>query len=210
MTRLVRFCAMALLGLAAGCSGGPVAETRYYTLRPPTGNEAGVATEETTAATGGEGLAVGVESIVVDPPYDQDRLVFRAGAQSVEVGFYNYHRWASPLSQLTATALAEGLRGTPGIATIEPAASGTTYGARLGGRLIYLEEVDRSGAQEVRVALDLELRDPTGRVIWSERLIESSTVDVESVPEIVREAQVLFARLLERAGSEIAAALSTD
>lgn len=194
--------AVALLGCATG--GGEVPATRYYTLGPPIDTDAsGIETTDRESAE----LVVGVDAIVVDPPYDQDRLVFRIGAESPEVGFYHYHRWAAPLGRLVEAALAEGLRGTPGISAIEPSSSNANYSARLTGRLVYLEEVDRPEGQEVRLALELELRDRAGAILWAERLIETAEVDVETVPDIVTEVQRLFDRLVVRTRSGIATAL---
>lgn len=202
MIRRATLLVTGLFGLLVGCSGGPVPETRYYTLRPPTEQ-----TVTANDASGSDGLIVGIDSFVVDPPYDQDRLVYRPGSGSSEVGFYHYHRWASPLGALLATAFAEGLRGTDGIASVEPARSGARYTARLGGRLIYLEEVDLPEGQEVRLVLDLVLRDESGDEIWGARLSESAEVSVETVPEIVAQVQRLVERLLLETRKELAAVL---
>ena len=102
----------------------------------------------------------------MDAPYDQDRMVYRLDAASHEIGTYAYHRWAAPLAQLVAVALAEGLRGLEGVA-IEPARPGVAYGARLEGRLLYLEELERAGERLVRLGLDLRLIDAGGAALWS-------------------------------------------
>ncbi len=98
---------LSLLLLVTACRSAPT--TRYYVLAP-----SNTAPETVATPTGGSGLRIGVEPFTVDPPYDRDQLVYRLGVDSVEVGFYSYHRWAAPLSELVAVAVAEGLRGTPG------------------------------------------------------------------------------------------------
>ena len=75
----------------SGCGGPPA--THYYLLEVTPKVEA-----RSTAAE--RGVTVGVRSFQVDPPYDQDRIVYRVGADSPEVGFYEYHRWAAPLSHM--------------------------------------------------------------------------------------------------------------
>ena len=96
---------VALLG---ACSSAPT--THYYLLAPK-----GASLSAGAPASDSAGLTVGVEPFTVDPPYDRDQLVYRLGLDSVEVGFYTYHRWAAPLGDLVALSLAEGLQGTPGI-----------------------------------------------------------------------------------------------
>ncbi len=192
---------LALCGLIAGCAGG-LPPTHYYVLRPPPearGEAPGAAVED--------GLAIGVEAFAVDPPYDQDRIVYRRGRDSSEVGFYAYHRWASPPGRLVSVALADGLRGTPGIAAIEPAASTGDYSARLRGRVIYLEEVDSEEVQEARVALELELWDRNGQTLWSQTVSGTASGQATSGDEVVLLLRRAFDGALETARLGLAAAL---
>ncbi len=158
MTRRLFLLATALL-LHGACAGGALPETHYYVLRGKAGIE---------RASASVGLAVGVRSFAVDPPYDQDRLVYRRGTDAVEVGFYAYHRWASPLGRQIALAFADGLQGTPGVGSIEPARPAIDYTARLDGRVLFLEEIDSAAGEQVRLGLDLTLRNKSGEVLWSE------------------------------------------
>lgn len=176
--------------------------TRYYVLRPPP-----EARSEAPGAAVEDGLAIGVEAFAVDPPYDQDRIVYRRGRGSSEVGFYAYHRWASPPGRLVAVALAEGLRGTRGIAAIEPATSTGDYSARLRGRVIYLEEVDSQDGQEARVALALELWDRNGQVLWSQTVSGTATGLATSGDEVALLLRRAFDSALETARQGLAAAL---
>lgn len=190
-----------IASLLAACAGGggglPV--THYYTLAGPASSGAAAGPEA--------GLVVGVRSLAVDPPYDQDRLVYREGPEATEIGFYAYHRWASPLGRLVAVALADGLSGTPGIASIEPARAATDYTARLDGRVIYLEEVDSPGAQEVRLSMELTLRDAEGGVVWSAVLTSAAAGRVREVSEVAAMAQRAFDDVVGQARAGIAAAL---
>ena len=79
---------IAILTLSSGCRATPA--MNYYVLEPRSG----------ASADAPDGVRVGVLPFEVDPPYDQDRIVYRIGADSPKVGFYEYHRWAAPLSRM--------------------------------------------------------------------------------------------------------------
>ena len=185
---------LALLLLVSACRSAPT--TRYYVLAPSR-----TAPQVETSSTSASGLRIGVEPFTVDPPYDRDQLVYRLGVDSVEVGFYSYHRWAAPLRELVAVAMAEGLRGTPGIESIEPWSSGGDYTAFLRGRVIYLEEIDVPGQQEARLRLELRLMDPEGSMIWSEEVFGSASGQSDSVAQIVEQLYAAFDQALEQARS---------
>jgi len=189
---------LALFALLAGCAGG-LPPTHYYVLQPPP--------EAPEYAAGEAGLAIGVEAFAVDPPYDQDRIVYRRGRDSSEVGFYAYHRWASPPGRLISVALAAGLRGTPGIAAIEPATSTGDYSARLRGRVIYLEALDSEDTQEARIALELELWDRNGAALWSETVSGTASGQATSGGEVAGLLRRAFANALAATRQGLAAAL---
>ncbi len=181
-----------------GCAGR-LPETHYYTLLPPQNFQA------TTGAEEIGGFAIGVESFTVDPPYDQDRLVYRPVEASAEVGFYAYHRWASPLGRLVAVALADGLRGTAGVAAIEPAVSTGSYSARLRGRVIRFEEVELASTREARMTVEVELVDRDGERLWKETITSSGRSGVGSDP--IAHFNSAFQDLLDQARASLAVAL---
>lgn len=191
--------AVSMLG---ACSSAP--PTHYYVLAPTQ-----PAQEAVASAGDSEGLRIGVEPLTVDPPYDRNQLVYRLGTDSVEVGFYTYHRWAAPLGNLVAVALAEGLRGTPGVEHIEPVSSGGDYTALLRGRVVYLEEIDVPGQQLARLALELRLVDRSGETLWADQVTGSAAGSSETVAGIVEQLYQAFDQALEqaRAGLTTAAAM---
>lgn len=195
---------LGLCGVWLGCAGSlPV--THYYTLRHPLegiGSTAGSAIRA--------GLRVGVDTFLVDPPYDQDRLVYRTSQHSSEVGFYAYHRWASPLGRLIAVALAEGLSGTDGIASIEPASFGGKYDAHLGGRVIYLEEIDLPTKQVARLALEMRLIDSKGNTLWSQTLSSSVSGQAENAAQIMLQMTRAFEDVLGQARAGLVGALEAQ
>ena len=186
------------VALFEACSSAP---TTHYYLLAPTGSSL-----EADATGDSEGLTIGVEPFTVDPPYDRDQLVYRLGIDSVEVGFYTYHRWAAPLGDLVAVSMAEGLRGTPGIDRIEPVTSGADYSARLRGRVLYLEEIDTPGQQLARLGLELRLIARDGQTLWAGEVEGSATGSNETVAGIVEQLYQAFDQALDQVRSGLATA----
>ena len=153
----VSIIAIVLMAALGGC-GSPVPRTHYYVLGPQDVSRTGTASE---------GLVIGVETFRVDPPYDQDKIVYRVGEDSVEVGFYPYHRWAAPLARMLPHVAAAAFDGVPGAKSIEAADSRRDYDAYLSGRVLVLEEVDSPDGQRARVRLALRLYADGGE-IWSD------------------------------------------
>ncbi|MEM8960414.1 MAG: ABC-type transport auxiliary lipoprotein family protein [Acidobacteriota bacterium] len=175
---------------------GSTVPTRYYLLAPPAMD--GVAAEKH------EGLRLGVETFAVDPPFDQNRLVYRIGEQAGEVGFYEHHRWAAETGRLVSTALAAGLRGLDGLATAEPATLLADYDLLLTGRVISLEEVDLPDRQVARLAVDVKLyRLEDEAMIWSGFLTAESGGQARDASDIMRQMQEAFADLLRQLRDEI-------
>jgi uncharacterized lipoprotein YmbA len=187
------------ISLIGACRSAPT--THYYVLAPTR-----PAPEMVAPASGATGLTIGVEPFTVDPPYDRDQLVYRLGIDSVEVGFYTYHRWAAPLGDLVAVSMAEGLRGTPGVDRIEPVTSGGDYSAFLRGRVVYLEEIDLPGQQMARLSLELRLVDRDGLTLWSGEVEGSATGSNETVAGIVEQLYQAFDQALAQARAGLAQA----
>lgn len=180
--------------LFAACGSAPM--TRYYLLAPPAMKD--------VIAEKHEGARLGVETFAVDPPYDQNRLVYRIGEGSGEVGFYEQHRWAAEPGRLVATGLAAGLRQLPGLATAEPASVVGEYDYLLTGRVVSLEEVDVPGRQISRLALDLKLYSVADETLrWSGFLTAESGGQAADASDVMRQMQAAFNDLLDQLRSEI-------
>jgi uncharacterized lipoprotein YmbA len=186
----------------AGCHSVP--PSHYYLLGAPgSAAPASEAAPETVP-----GLRIGIEPFAVDPPYDQERLVYRVGRGSLEVGFYGYHRWAAPLDRLLPPALAPRLAATPGVAEVEPSSGGGDYDARLHGRVVYLEEVDVEEGQMARIELDLELVDRDGELLWSRPVAAEVSGRAETVPGVVRQMEQALDQLAAEVRAELGAVLA--
>ncbi len=164
--------------LFTACAGIP--PTHYYMLEWDSGGM------DPGPAADPSGITVGIEVFEVEPPYDQDRIVYRADPESPERGFYAYHRWATPISRMLPRLTADGLSGMPGVSVIAPIVAGGRYDALLAGTVLALVEVDTPDGHEAQVRLRLELRRPTGEAIWDEtmdRVVITRTASVEAVVE---------------------------
>ena len=175
------FLCIVMLALTIGCKAVPT--THYYMLEPRAAASAG--------AGAGAGVTVGVLPFAVDPPYDQDRIVYRMGADSPKVSFYDYHRWASPLSRMLPHIACAAFQDVEGVRRIEPVASDRRYDVRLYGRVITLEEVDTDGGQHVRVKFVLTLVGSNDATLWSAAVSGRSSTSADTVEELVRELRVV-------------------
>lgn len=192
--------AIVLVITLGGC-GGRVPPTHYYVLEPQD-----IPHPETTGAAS-VGWAIGVETFQIDPPYDQDRIVYRVGENSAEVGFYAYHRWAAPLERMLPRVVAAAFDGASGVKSIESIAPGRSYDAYLGGRVLAFEEIDTSDGQRVRVQLALRLANDDDE-IWSDTVTGDATLSTDDVGDVVHEMRSALADALRsaRPGLEVALA----
>jgi len=161
------------LVLSGGC-GGSVPPTHYYVLEA----------QDVSVAPLSGALNVGVDRFDVDPPYDQDRIVYRVGDDSAEVGFYAYHRWAAPLERMLPRFVASAYADVPGLRSIEPAVPGRDYDAYLRGRVAAIEEIDTAEGQRVRIRLDLRLV-IDDRDVWAAQIRESASLTADGVADVV-------------------------
>ena len=199
MKRASLLLTLVALAASAGCASVPT--PRYYQLR------AGGDVAAAAAARKDSGPSLGVREFTVDPPYDQERIVYRVGSEVAEVGFYAYHRWAAPLSRMLPAVVAGALADTPGLGRIEPARPGSGYDAILEGRLLALEEVDAEGVPSVHVSLVLRLEDAEGAELWSGPVAASSTLNTDDVADLVGEINRLLVEQLRSSSSELVRAL---
>ncbi len=187
-----------LFSVGSGCTTIP--KTHYYLLE--------LVKETTLHAEGSNpGIEVEVKNFLVDPPYDQDRIVYRMGSGSAEVGFYAYHRWAVPLSHMLPKLVADSFSETPGITSIVPSIPGRPYSAILDGRLLSLEEIDTPEGHQVRVQMILTLRLRDESVIWSEALNGEAMTETSTVGAVVEKMREALAVLLAKSRESLASAL---
>ncbi len=195
--------AAAVLLLVAGCAKRP--PTHFYILEL---RAAAAESQDRSAAAAAPGLDIGVRIFQVEPPYDEDNIVYRIGESSLEIGFYTYHRWAAPLSRMLPGVIADGLAGAEGVRTIEPVLAGREYSAYLEGRLRSLEEIDQPSQQLVRIVADLRLVTADGSEIWSHALQAEGTTQTDEVAAIVQKMNSVLSESIALARPKLVEALA--
>jgi len=132
----------------------------------------------------------------------QGPLVYRASAE--QIGFYDYHRWATDPRQFVTVAIANRLRASGNFADV------TMYDGRshvdyiISGRLEKLEEVDYAGGVRVEVALSAQMTDiHTGLTAWANSASDIENVAQRNVPAVVSEMSRAMDRAIEKLLSSI-------
>lgn len=178
--------------LLVACANA-VPETRYYALEPPPAH----------AARGDATLVV--EPLATDSAYDDERIVYRTSPYRLD--YYEYHRWSAEPGVLVADYLERALATSGEFCAVvrEPAESAAVS---LGGRVVAIEEVDRSKDRWVgHLVLELALTDTrTGEVVWRDRFDETEVMPRQSPEGLARALSVVMGRIAGRAAPAIAAA----
>jgi ABC-type uncharacterized transport system auxiliary subunit len=184
---------LALVLLVLAACGGKMPETRFYQLAEPSGQ---------TGASSGVPLVV--ESLTTDSAYDDERMVYRLTPYRLD--YYNYHRWAAAPGTLIANYLERAFEksGHFGAVTREPNPAAPVT---LGGRVVAIEEVDKSKTQWLgRVVLELSLTDTrSGDVLWAEQYEETEPLPAQSPEGLARALSSALERIASRAVPVIAA-----
>jgi ABC-type uncharacterized transport system auxiliary subunit len=176
--------------LLAGCGAGKVPPTQYYKLDiPPAPASAGPSAP----------VSVRVEPFRTAAFLRQDRIVYRPSP--VEVGYYEYHRWAEPPNDTVTKAVADQLTRRHVFQSVEVSQGPENSDYVLRGTVDRLQEVDYQGVVRAQVSISAQLEDPAQRqVVWSGAATSESSVtqgDVQAVVAAMGQAsQQSIARLL--------------
>jgi uncharacterized lipoprotein YmbA len=129
--------------------------------------------------------AIAVQRFETPAYLRQGRIVYRDSPE--QIGFYNYHRWASEPGQLVTTAMIDTLRSVGGFSVVEPYDGREREPYLLQGRLERLDEVDYSNRVQVEVRLSAQLLNTkTGTTIWAGDTTKTAQVDQRQVNSVVR------------------------
>lgn len=164
-----------IMGLLAGCGSEKVPPTRYYKLDiPPAPAPAGPSVP----------VSLRIEPFRSTRLLRQDRIVYRPSA--VEVGYYEYHRWAEPPNDSVTRALADQLTKRRAFQSIRISNGGDKADYVLRGTIDQLQEVDYKGAVRAQVSISAVLEDPSQRrTIWSGTASSESAVTQRDVQGVV-------------------------
>jgi ABC-type uncharacterized transport system auxiliary subunit len=182
-----------LLVIVLAACGGKLPETRYYQLAVPA-----------TPAKGPAGPAIAVEPLAADAAYDDDRIVYRLTPYRLD--YYNYHRWSSPPGTMLGNYLQDALSRSGRFRAVLHDVTDSVP-VTLGGRVIAIEEVDKSKTEWIgRVAVELTLTDTlTNKVLWSQRFDETEPLTRQSPEGLAQALSVAMQRITDKALPEVVA-----
>lgn len=176
-----------------GCAG-KVRYPTYYTLHLP-------AAPDPPAGAPAHG-SVAIREFRSPGYLRQGPLVYRTSPE--QIGFYDYHRWATDPRQFVTSTIVDRLRDSRKFAEV------TVYDGRspvdylISGRLEKLEEVDYDGGVKVEVALSAQMIDlRTGTTIWANSASDSTKVVQRNVPAVVNRMSQTMDRAIEKLLSSI-------
>lgn len=166
-------------GILAIASCGAMRPVSYYTLNT-------MPTPEPSAAVKNDApfpFTILVGRITASHLYLNDPIVYTNGG--VELGTYEYHRWADVPTEMLETMLMQTLREQGRFRSVGRLGSSARGDYILRGHLYSLEEVD-SPSLTARFSINLELFQPkTGMVVWSQSYNQDERVNQKSVTAVV-------------------------
>ncbi len=129
--------------------------------------------------------AVAVQRFETPAYLRQGRIVYRQTPE--EIGFYDYHRWASDPGQVVTSAVIDSVRST-GVFSIVEAHDGQGHTEYvLSGRLERLDEIDYNNVVKVEVRLSAQLVNrKTGAAVWTGDRTATANVSDRQVSSVVR------------------------
>jgi len=132
----------------------------------------------------------------------QGPLVYRTSAE--QIGFYEYHRWATDPRDFVTNVIADRLRASGNFAEVKLYDGRSRVDYIISGRLEKLEEVDYEGGVKVEVALSAQMTDVrAGATIWVNSASDIENVAQRNVPAVVSEMSHTMDRTIEKLLSSI-------
>jgi uncharacterized lipoprotein YmbA len=178
ISNCARFACCALTALMlTGCTG-KVRYPAYYTLA--------FAPSKEPVATDSQKLpAIAVQRFETPAYLRQGRIVYRESPE--QIGFYDYHRWASDPGQAVTTAMMDSLRASGVFSVVESYDGQEHTPYLLQGRLERLDEIDYDNGVQVEVRLSAQLLNTkTGTAVWAGDTIKTAKIDQRQVNSVVR------------------------
>ncbi|MGA8037281.1 MAG: ABC-type transport auxiliary lipoprotein family protein [Candidatus Acidiferrales bacterium] len=124
-----------------------------------------------------------VSRVVASQLYRDDRLVYGSGP--VQLGTYDYDRWAQPPADMVQDTLVAALRSTGQYRSVSRVTSSVRGDYILRSRLLAMYGVDQP-ALMARFTIQFELYDPANRsIVWSHSYTHDEPVQGKNVPDIV-------------------------
>jgi ABC-type uncharacterized transport system auxiliary subunit len=174
LSRRMQFSALLMLAmLVAGC--GAARPVKYYVLD--------VNPAPASSASAQIPVTLLVARLVASHLYHDDRLVYGSGP--VQLGTYEYDRWAEPAADMVQNMLVTVLRRQGQFRSVSKVTSNVRGEYVLRGHLFAMYGVDQPELV-ARFTLQLELYDPgTRTTVWSQIYTHDEPVQGKTVPDIV-------------------------
>jgi cholesterol transport system auxiliary component len=174
LSRRMQFSALLMLAmLVAGC--GAARPVKYYVLD--------VNPAPASSASAQIPVTLLVARLVASHLYHDDRLVYGSGP--VQLGTYEYDRWAEPAADMVQNMLVTVLRRQGQFRSVSKVTSNVRGEYVLRGHLFAMYGVDQPELV-ARFTLQLELYDPATRTtVWSQIYTHDEPVQGKTVPDIV-------------------------
>jgi ABC-type uncharacterized transport system auxiliary subunit len=157
MRRILLIAVVLTLPVIAQSGCGAARPSKYYQLNAPA-----------PAATSPDPLPISllVGRISSSRLFHDDRLIYETSP--LEMGMYEYHRWAEPPADMVQGMLVQTLRASGQYRSVDRLGSSARGDYILRGRLLALQEVDHPNIV-ARVSFDLELFSvKTGTTVWTQ------------------------------------------
>jgi ABC-type uncharacterized transport system auxiliary subunit len=175
LTRRIQQAALVVLlaGVAAGC--GASRPVKYYVLD--------IGPAPATSPSAQVPVTLLVSHITASHLYRDDRLVYGSG--TVELGTYEYERWAEPPAELMQDMVISSLRASGNYRSVSRISSNLRGDYIVRGHLYALDEVESQGLA-ARFSFQLELFDPkSGATLWSSAYTHDEPVNGKKVSDVV-------------------------
>ena len=172
---IVISCVLTILIGLCGCAGA-VKYPSYYTLHVPPPPD--------PPAQGNVHAILAVREFRSPAYLRQGAIVYKTSPE--QIGFYNYHRWATDPRGFVTNAVADRLRAGGTFTQVKPYDGRPDVDYVLSGQLEKLEEIDYEGGVKVEVAISAQMVQlSTGTVVWTNSVSEAAPVDKRDVPTVV-------------------------
>ena len=188
---------LATLAALTGCAG-KIRYPSYYTLNLPPAPD--------PPAQKNVRASIAVREFQSPAYLRQGPIIYRRTPE--EIGFYEYHRWATDPRLQVTDAVVDHLQASGHFSAVlmYDGRSNADYVFR--GRLEKLEEVDYEGGVNVEVAMSAQItRVGSGVTVWSNTVCESGTVSQRNVPGVVSQINKSMDLAISKLLSDVPASL---
>jgi ABC-type uncharacterized transport system auxiliary subunit len=175
LTRRIQQAALMILVAASAADCGGSRPIKYYVL------DAGPAPAVSAAPQ--IPVTLLVSRVTAAHLYRDDRLVY--GSNDVQLGTYEYQRWAEPPAGMMEDLVIKTLRASGSYRSVSRIASNLHGDYIVRGQLFSLDEVQSPGLS-ARFSFEMELYDPkASATVWSGSYTHDEPVNGKSVSDVV-------------------------